>query len=165
VPGPGERLVVERVETAWTLDVTVSGGTLMAWDAPAQAGNAFALSLGVDWCDYRVAAAVAGVLPDSRSDGAFEAVWVEGWWMPLGRLFDVVAPYALAGLGLVTADRVSPASASAAPVRWSADGPKFLAMLGVGVAYGAASGLFVAADLRAYNHTHGGVTLSAGWRF
>lgn len=161
---PGEQIIVEFLPTEWTMDVTLTGGTLMAWDAPGEAGNAYALSIGVDWCNFRAALAVAGVLPDSRADGVFEAVWAEGWWTPFGRFFDLVAPYALAGIGVVTADRVEPTTGPE-PVRWSADGPKILAMLGLGVAYGGESGLYLAVDLRAYNHTHGGVTLHAGWRF
>ena len=97
---------------------------------------------------------------------SFEAVWAEGWWHPFGR-FGGFSPFALAGIGLATGDTVGAPESHEPPVavQWSPSGPRMLVMLGLGVSYGLESGLYVAADVRGYNHTHGGGNLSAGYRF
>ncbi len=157
--------------TYFTVDVLLSGGIVMEWANPDQAGNTFGLTVGFDWAYFRVALGVSGVLPASNVEGAHEAVWVEAWGLPFAPLIpdSNAQPYVVVGVGVLTADAIdTPRAPDQIPppaVRWSPRNPRLLGMLGVGVTYGDVQGMFVAFDFRAYNHTHGGFNLSAGYRF
>lgn len=155
--------------TYFSFDVQIMGGVVFDWSALDEAGNQFALTLGVDWYHFRVALGVAGVLPASNVEGSIESVWVEGLWYPFGAFYGLVTPYVVAGMGVVTADSIDePRAPDAVPppaVRWSPRNPRFLGMLGIGVSYGDVQGLYGSLDFRAYNHTHGGFNLGIGYRF
>lgn len=158
--------------TYFTIDVQLTGGIILEWDNPDQAGNLFGLSIGFDWAYFRVALGVAGVLPASNVEGAFESVWVEALGYPLATVLPQginVQPYVVLGLGVVTADSIdTPRPADAIPppaVRWSPRNPRFLFQAGLGVMYGDVQGLYATLDFRAYNHTHGGFNLGVGYRF
>ncbi|PKN54378.1 MAG: hypothetical protein CVU56_26870 [Deltaproteobacteria bacterium HGW-Deltaproteobacteria-14] len=147
------------------VSVSVGGGTLLAWDAPSQIGNAFGggLFLGVGAFEVGVAGAV--IFPDSRVQGDFGAVWAEGRWYPFGRE-TLWSPWLSVGLGVATDDGLDPRTIDAiAPVRWVTGGPSALALAGVGLRYGETTGLYLALDVRAYNHTHGGIDLTVGYAF
>ena len=108
--------------------------------------------------------AMAGVLPDSRAAGLFFNLWLEFEWRFV-RAWHHVQPYLVAGVGVAFPDKAEePRVGDPVPLRWS-EAHDFLGMLGVGVRYGRKRGLYVAFDLRAYNHTHGGFNLSAGYVF
>lgn len=148
------------------VELSLSGGTLMEWDAPDEAGNAYGLGVGLSIDqNWRASIHVAGVAPDSRAQGIFEVFWAEGTWLPWR--FHHIAPYLSVGLGVATQDTApEPRPGEIVPVRWSPEGAQFVGMMALGARYGPPdSGLFLAVDLRAYNITHGGVVVSAGWRF
>lgn len=145
-----------------TLDLQLGGGSVIAWDAGDETGNAFGAMIEVGFGDLAVGAGAAAVMPDSRLQGDFGAFWVEGRWYVLGR--GLLAPYALAGLGFATEDGFEPDATGFLPARWSSD-PGFVGMLGAGVRFGAPTGMFLAADVRAWNHTHLGLQLLVGFAF
>ncbi len=149
-------------------DLAVAGGTLMPWDAADEAGNLYGVSAGLAFEQrVRVALGVAGVLPDSRAQALFATWYLEGTWWPLRDLAGVagLAPAVLVGLGLATEDDLDPDGSTVPPPRWVASGPEVVGMLGVGLTYGPPEGLYLAFDVRAYNTTHAGLTLTAGYRF
>lgn len=157
--------------TYFTLDVQLTGGVVMEWAEPGEAGHTFGLSVGVDWAYFRAALGFSGVFPASNTEGAFASLWVEGAGYPLaGVLVDYnVQPFVTVGLGLAFADDIdSPRAANAIPppaVRWSPRNPRLLVMAGLGVMYGDVQGFYAIADVRIYNHTHGGLNLGIGYRF
>jgi hypothetical protein len=145
------------------LDVQLGGGSVVAWDASDETGNSLGGVVLMGLGDFSFGVGGAAVMPDSRLQGEFGAFWVEGRWYFLGRdpLFQ---PYAVAGAGFASADGFEPGPTGFIPARWStALGP--IVMLGAGARYGEATGLFLAADLRAWNHTHLGIQLLAGFAF
>lgn len=153
--------------SAAAVDVSLDmgGGTLLAWDSPSQIGNAFGAGLFLGVGAFEVGLAGAVVLPDSRVQGDFGAVWAEGRWFPLGRE-TLWSPWLSVGLGVATDDGLDPRTIDAiAPVRWVTGSPSALALAGVGLRYGKATGLHLAIDVRAYNHTHGGINLTLGYAF
>lgn len=162
-------------------DVTVSlgfgGGSLFPWSAFGEVGHAFGgfALLGLD--DFEVGLAGAAVYPDSRVQARFGAVWAEGRWFPFGRSADaptgrqagpsrtgLAQPYVALALGFATADDV-PVVLAFEPVRWASSGPSPLVGVALGVRLGEVTGLFLSADFRAWNTTHGGFQLSAGYTF
>ena len=145
----------------------LSGGTAAAWERPYEAGNLVGATLTLDVGDLQGGLSAGLVLPDSRADGQFNAFGLEGQWHPFRRSDWAsrlhLSPYLVAGIGLVDAD-APPADPVVPVVRWVTQGPQFLGQLGVGLAFGAPNGLYLSLDFRAYNHTHGGLVISAGFR-
>lgn len=164
---PAEAIDVDG--TYLTFDVQVTGGVVLDFEHLDETGNAFSFSFGVDWYHFRVAVGVAGVLPASNVEGAFELVWVEGLWYPFGGFFDLLTPYIVAGVGVATADSIdSPRPPDSIPppaVRWSPRNPRAVGIWGIGVSYGDVQGLYGSVDFRAYNISHGGLNLGIGYRF
>lgn len=154
-----------------TFDVHLTGGVVMEWADPAEAGHLFGLSVGVDWAYFRAAVGVAGVFPASNTEGAFTSIWLEGSGYPLaGVLVDYnVQPFVSVGVGLALEDGIdTPRVSNAIPppaVRWSPRNPRLMFMAGVGVMYGDIDGFYATADVRLYNHTHGGLNVGVGYRF
>ena len=147
-----------------TVDVRFGGGAIFPWDAMDETGNVFHGGVGVCWDSFRVGIGTAGVLPDSRSQGLFGTLWTEFEWR-IARFFGRLEPYLAVGLGVSFPDEAEePRLGDPAPLRWS-DTHRFLGMLGLGVRYGTKRGLFLSADFRAYNLTHGGLNLSVGMAF
>lgn len=149
---------------ALTVDVRFGGGAIFPWDAMSETGNVFQGGIGVSFGAFRVGLHSAGVLPDSRSQGLFATLWTEFEWR-MARFFGRLEPYMVVGLGLAFPDEAeAPRLGDPVPLRWS-EKHWFLGMLGLGVRYGTKRGLFLAADFRAYNHTHGGLNLAVGVGF
>ncbi len=149
------------------VEVLAGGGSVMAWSAPDQVGNAFALGALVVVDDLAFGVAGAMVYPDARTQGRFGAAWVEGRWAFLGR-DRPWTPYAVVGLGLATGDDVTvgdPDVAAITPSRWVSDGPTPALLVGAGLRWGLREGLALALDLRACNHTQGAVSLLASYTF
>ncbi|TNF28558.1 MAG: hypothetical protein EP329_17660 [Deltaproteobacteria bacterium] len=160
-------LLVERAATARDVDVVIDlgGGTLLAWNAPEQVGNAFGLAAFVGLGAFEVGVSGALVLPDSRVQGDFGAYWVEGRWFPLERT-GLWSPWLALGLGVATDDGLDARTIDAIrPIRWVTEGPSALAVAAIGLRYGRRSGLHFSVDLRAYNHSHGGMNLIVGYAF
>jgi hypothetical protein len=132
------------------IDVLVGGGTVMAWDG----------LYGV-----RIAITGAGILPDSRFQGHFGALWVDLQYRPFEPWYHL-EPYLVVGAGLAFPDRGDPTIIAGLPpaTQWST-AHQFLGLAGLGLSYGAPTGLCVAVDVRAVNLTHGTVNLLAGYRF
>lgn len=151
---------------ARALDVTLElgGGSIMAWDAPDQVGNAFGGGVFISFGALSLGLAGATVLPDSRTQGQFGAFWIEGRWAPF-QLDLPLTPYAILGVGLATSDGFQPRADLLPPARWVTGGISALGTAGLGVRFGAPTGLQVALDLRVYNHTHGGVNVVAEYTF
>ncbi|MCA9517513.1 MAG: hypothetical protein KC635_21380 [Myxococcales bacterium] len=151
---------------ARALDVTIElgGGSVLEWDAPDQVGNCFGAGVFLGFGDLAVGLAGAAVLPDSRTQGQFGAFWIEGRWAPF-HLDIPLSPYALVGFGLATSDDFQPRGDVLPAARWVTDGISPLGTAGLGVRFGAPTGLQVALDVRVYNHTHGGVNLIAEYTF
>lgn len=145
------------------LELALTGGTVVAWDAFDEVGNAFGGGVLVDLDDFAVGVLGATVQPDSRVQGQFGAIWLEGRWHFLGRDMRL-SPYAALGLGVALAD--SPGATAVQDfARWSEGGPNVLGTLGVGLRLGATRGLSMALEVRAFNHTHAGASLMAGYTF
>ncbi|MEE2780377.1 MAG: hypothetical protein VYE15_07630 [Myxococcota bacterium] len=144
-----------------------SGGTAAEWVAPYEAGNLMGLTVTLDVGHFQGGMSAGLVLPDSRRDGQFQAFGLEVQWHPF-RDFDLtkrllLSPYVLAGVGLTAGD--PPEDAPNPPaVRWVGEAPQFLGQLGLGLTFGAPTGLYVSLDVRALNHTHGAVVMGAGFR-
>lgn len=167
VAGLALALLASPSAAAEGVDVSIDlgGGSLMAWDTPEQIGNAFGLGafIGVDAFEIGVSGAV--VLPDSRVQGDFGAFWVEGRWFPLDRT-GLWAPWVAVGFGVATDDGLTARTIdSIEPVRWVTDSPSALAIVGLGIRYGHREGLHLSVDVRAYNHSHGGLNLLVGYAF
>lgn len=145
-----------------SLDLQLGGGSVVAWEAGDETGNAIGALVEVGLGAFAVGAGAAAVMPDSRLQGDFGTFWVEGRWYLLGR--GLLAPYAVVGLGFSTEDGFERDATGFVPARWSSD-PGFVGMLGAGVRFGGPTGLFLAADVRAWNHTHLGLSLLAGFAF
>lgn len=145
------------------VDLLVGGGTVVDYSSASDTGNAFGGAALVGISDFAIGVGVATALPDSRTQGQFTAVWVEGRYYPLGRDL-VLQPYGVIGFGAALGDGFIPGSLAFEPARWSsATGP--LGMLGVGGRYGGPTGAFIAADVRAWNLGHLGLALSVGYTF
>ena len=151
-----------------TVELGFGGGSLVPWSAVGEVGHAFGgfALLGVG--HFEVGLAGAAVYPDSRVQARFAAVWAEGRWFPFGRTAEastgLAQPYVALALGFATADDV-PVVLAFEPVRWSSGGPSPLAGVALGVRLGEVVGLFLDADFRAWNTTHGGFQLSVGYAF
>jgi len=145
-----------------SLDLQLGGGSVVAWEAGDETGNAIGALVEVGFGDFAVGAGAAAVMPDSRLQGDFGTFWVEGRWYLLGR--GLLAPYAVVGLGFSTEDGFERDATGFVPARWSTD-PGFVGMLGAGLRFGAPTGLFLAGDARVWNHTHLGLSLLAGFTF
>jgi len=145
------------------VEVELGGGSVIAWDASGETGNAFggAVLLGIG--DLSVGLGAAAVMPDSRLQGEFGAYWAEARWEFLGRE-GLLSPYGLVGLGFSTADGFEVGGTGFVPARWSS-AASFVGMLGAGARFGKPTGMYFAADVRAWNHTHLGLQLAAGFRF
>ena len=147
-----------------TFDLNVGGGTLMPWEHPDEIGNAYGGSVGVSLHQFRIALAAAGILPDSRIQGHFGLLAIEVHWRPFEPFYGLL-PYVLGAVGLTVPDDVDDQPAmDPPPVRW-ARRVTFVGTLGLGLAYGAPTGFYLAVDARAYNISHGGLNISAGYRF
>ncbi len=150
-------------EPAWTLELAVGGGAVLPWAAASELGHAFYGAVGVARGPWRFSLAAGAAAPDSMARATFPVVWAEVAWEVLGR-FGPLAPYAIAGAGVALGDGL--ADPRRGEVRWSRPDAQPLFMLGAGAAFRPRPrGLFVALDLRLFNHTHGGATVSAGVRF
>lgn len=151
-----------------TVSLGAGGGSLFPWKAFGEIGHAFGGVVLVGMSDFEFGLGGAVVYPDSRVQGRFGGFWAEGRWYPWGRgaasQLGLLQPYVVAALGFATADD-PPVVLDFAPVRWASHGPSPLGGLGLGVRLGESRGLFLAADFRAWNHTHGGFALSAGYTF
>ncbi|MCC6625477.1 MAG: hypothetical protein IT385_29830 [Deltaproteobacteria bacterium] len=150
---------------AWDfkIDVLVGGGTVVDYGAASEVGNAFGATALIGAGDFAGGIGLARVLPDSRTQGQFSVWWLEGRWYALGRAA-LIQPYACVGFGSATDDDFVPGSLAFEPAQWSTEAG-FLAMLGGGVRYGAERGIFLAADVRAWNLGHLGISLNAGVTF
>ena len=147
------------------LDVAIGGGPILAWDDTANVGNGFGLYTALHIHELvAVGIGAATVLPDSRIQAQFGAFWVEGRVHPFGR-DGLWTPYALIGLGFATGDSVEDSDTLPELARWNEDSPSALGLLGVGVRLGNRTGLFATVDLRAFNASHAGAHLSAGYAF
>jgi len=149
---------------AATVTVELGGGVVIPWSAPAEVGNALGAGVHLELGVLSAGFVGAAVMPESRTQGQFGAFWLEARAYPWGRRA-VLAPFAAVGLGVATPDGFEDRGLGIDPARWVVGGPSFLALLGLGLRYGAPRGLQVALDLRAYNHTHGGVNLLASLTF
>ena len=162
-------LIAPAASAQLHVDLLVGGGTVIDYDASSETGNAFGFSALIGGGDFAGGLGVATILPDSRTQGQFTAVWAEARWFVLGReaLFQ---PYAVLGIGGATGDGFEPGDFfddngnPIEPARWSSEGG-FVAMLGGGLRYGDASGAFLALDIRAWNLQQLGFTVSAGYTF
>ena len=162
-------LLVASPKVARGVDVgaRLSGGTAAEWVAPYEAGNLVGFTATVNVGDFQGGMSAGLVLPDSRQEGEFKTFGLEAQWHPfrgaewVHRLY--LSPYLLAGVGLTAGDE--PSEDLILPVvRWVSEKPQFLGQLGVGLTFGAPTGLYVSLDLRALNHTHGAVVFGAGFR-
>jgi len=145
------------------VDMQLGGGSVIAWESSNETGNAFGGTLLLDVDAFSVGVGLATVLPDSRLQANFGAFWLEGRWYFLDPE-SLLSPYAVIGLGIATADDFVRDNTGFLPARWSSDlGP--VGMVGAGVRFGEATGMYLAADVRAWNHTHLGIQLVAGYRF
>lgn len=150
-------------DTRYGFELAIGGGSVIAWDASDETGNAFGGLALVDIDDFAIGLGAAAVMPDSRLQGEFGAYWLEGRWSFLGR-DALLSPYVVVGLGFATGDDFQAAGSTFTPARWSSsDG--FIALGGAGLRFGASTGLYLDADVRAWNQTHLGISLSAGYRF
>jgi hypothetical protein len=159
-----KKVAKKKASRSWSVDMVVTGGVILPWAAPDEAGNNFAASLAIQWSFLKIGVTYSGVLPDSRAQGLFSTMSLESQFF-ITRPYHRFQPYALVGIGVAfpdDADQVSIGESN--PLRWST-AYEFVGTLGVGVRYGRPRGLYMALDLRAYNHTHGGFNLSAGMRF
>ena len=153
-------------------DVRVSlgagGGSVFPWKAFGEIGHTFGGFVLVGMSDFEFGLGGAVAYPDSHVQSRFGAFWAEGRWYPFGRggasRTGLLQPYLLAALGFATSDDL-PVIRDFTPARWASSGPSPLGGLGLGVRFGEARGMFLAADFRAWNHTHGGFALSAGYAF
>jgi len=145
------------------VDVQLGGGSVLAWDSADETGNAFGGVLLLDVDAFAVGLGAAAVMPDSRLQGQFGAFWAEGRWYFLGS-DGLFAPYGVIGFGVAFADGFERSGTGFIPARWSSDiGP--VAMAGAGIRFGEATGMYLTADVRAWNHSHLGIQLIAGYRF
>lgn len=145
------------------VDVQLGGGSVLAWDNASDTGNAFGGAILLDIDDFAIGFGAAAVMPDSRLQGRFGTYWLEGRWQFLGREM-LLSPYAVVGVGVADADDFAPNGTGFVPARWSTD-TNVVAMLGAGARFGRATGMYLTLDVRAWNHTHLGIQLAAGFRF
>lgn len=158
-PDDGVELGVGDVR--YGFELAIGGGSVIAWGASDETGNAFGGFALVDVDSFAFGLGAAAVMPDSRLQGEFGAYWVEGRWSFLGR-DTMLAPYVVVGVGFATNDEFT--GGDFVPARWSTrDG--FIALGGAGVRFGGRTGMFLDADVRAWNQTHLGISLGAGYRF
>ena len=166
-PAETQRLNSKNVESGeLTFECAVGGGGILPWNAPEKSGNGFGISGSLVWDDFRAGLAYGVALPDSFSQGLYHNVWAEFTWYALGTIGSSnIRPYVLAGLGVAFADE-PPEVRLGDPetTRWNSE-TSFLGTLALGARYGLERGLYVAFDIRAYNHTFGGYNLFAGYTF
>lgn len=155
--------VARADEVELGVDLQLGGGSVLAWDNANETGNAFGGAILLDVDDFALGFGLAAVMPDSRLQARFGTYWLEGRWLFLGR-DALLSPYAVVGVGLADADDFAPTGTGFVPARWSSE-MNVVAMLGAGARIGRATGLYLAVDVRAWNHTHLGFQLAAGFRF
>ena len=149
----------------WQMDINLGGGSALPWDDLDEIGHMYGGSLGITFDRrVRVALVASGVLPASRMQGHFGAFWLEGQYLPFDP-WHWLSPYAIIGVGFTTPDDLGRLGESEeASVHWST-ALDFLGTLGLGISFGAETGLYVAFEVRALNITHGAISLVAGYRF
>jgi hypothetical protein len=91
-------------------------------------------------------------------------LWAEGRFKfletPVGGL--IVSPYAVLGVGYALSDESVPSVTGFLPARWSREGSPVV-LAGAGVRYGQKDGMYLAAEARAFNHTHLGLQILVGY--
>ena len=149
----------------WQMDINLGGGSALLWDDLGEIGHMYGGSLGITFDRrVRVALVASGVLPASRMQGHFGAFWLEGQYHPIDPWY-WLSPYVIFGAGFATPDDLGHlGEGHEASIRWST-ALDFLGTLGLGLSYGAETGLYVAFEVRALNLTHGAISLVAGYRF
>ncbi len=166
-PAKAETLKSQGAESGvLTFECAIGGGGILPWNAPEESGNGFGISASLVWSDFRAGLTYGVALPDSFSQGLYHNVLAEFTWYALGAIGSSnVRPYVLAGLGVALADE-PPEVRLGDPktARWNSQ-TSLLGSLALGARYGLERGLYVAFEVRAYNHTFGGYNLSAGYTF
>jgi len=142
----------------------LGGGSVVRWSAADETGNAFGGLVLVTFEDFAVGLGVAAVMPDSRLQANFTVLWAEARYSfvdaPVGLL--TLTPYATLGFGYALEDKAAVSRTGFIPARWSRDGSPVL-LAGAGVRYGADEGMYLAAEVRAFNHTHLGLQILVGY--
>jgi len=145
--------------------IELGGGSILKWSALDETGNTFGGLVLLRWRALELGLGAAVVLPDSRLQADFATLWVEGRYHLLGQPRPLaLAPYLLAGLGVTLADEFEPLPTGFIPARWSRE-TNVAVHLGAGLRWGATSGMYAAAEVRALNHTHLGLQLLIGLAF
>lgn len=163
-PSDGVVVVIPEVEpTHLQVLVEVGGGTLIAYDAADETGNAFGGLLGVRFDQWEVLFGGAVALPDSRLQGRFGALWAEGRYLPMGSSH-LVTPYVALGAGMSLQDAFTGSDTGFIPARWST-GTNLLGMVAVGARFGEQRGLYLGLDARAWNLTQLGLSVVVGCAF
>lgn len=145
--------------------VELGGGSIIKWDAFDETGNTFGGLVLVRLRELELGLGAAVVLPDSRLQADFATLWLEGRYHVLGPPRALTfSPYVLAGLGVTLADGFEPLPTGFIPARWSREA-NLAVHLGAGLRWGATSGMYAAAEVRALNHTHLGLQLLVGVAF
>lgn len=145
--------------------IEIGGGSILKWSAFDETGNTFGGLVLVRLRELEIGLGAAVVLPDSRLQADFATFWLEGRYHILGEPQPLaLSPYILAGLGVTLADGFEPLPTGFIPARWSREA-NLAVHLGAGLRWGQTSGMYVAAEVRALNHTHLGLQLLVGVAF
>ena len=154
------------------LGVRLESGTLVPYEAPAEAGTAAGLMLTYDLGDLQIGVGGAWAFPGSQTEAPLVAGHLLAQWHPLRSLawFDdaALSPYLSLGIGLASLAEPTAAASTFDPetsVRWMRGEEEVLGLLGLGVSYGSPDLLYLSAEARAVNHTHLGLLLGAGAHF
>ncbi len=148
----------------FSLSFEVGGGSVVRWSAADETGNAFGGLVVLTFDAFAVGLGAAAVMPDSRLQANFTVLWAEGRFTfletPVGGL--KLSPYATLGVGYALEDKAAPSVTGFLPARWSREGSPVV-LAGAGVRYGADDGMYLAAEARAFNHTHLGLQILVGY--
>jgi hypothetical protein len=148
----------------WHLDVSLGGGSAIAFTNPIETGHIFwgAVHFALD--DFAIGLAGFGVYPGSRVQTRFGGMLVDGRWYLVGRR-QALAPYVTLGLGFSLENALGGRSPPDAAPRWAADGSPFIVAPGVGLRWGHLAGPFVTVEARGVNASHATFSLGAGVGF
>jgi hypothetical protein len=167
--GPGGEMERARkarsaAEAAWHLDVSLGGGSAIAFTSPIETGHTFWGAVHFAMDDFAVGLVGFGVYPGSRVQTRFGGFLLDGRWYLVGRR-ETLAPFVTLALGYSGANALGGRTPPDGAPRWAPEGSPFIAAPGLGLRWGQLSGLFVSAEARVINASHATFSLGAGVAF
>jgi len=164
---------VSASASASTLGLRFEGGSILPYEALEETGNGAQLLLTLELDQLQLGLGAGVAMPAAHAEASMPLGQLTCQWHPLKggpwSSSSRLSPYVSLGVGLAgpseEPDDDGLGAGSEELVRWVRGRPQFLGMLGLGMSFGEAEGLYVSAEARAVNLTHFATTVGVGIHF